>query len=75
MDHGMIIFRDIQFTLRTLRQNPAFALSVVLALGLGIGANTAIFSVADNMRAVALILLIACTAALLIGLLFSLAPA
>jgi hypothetical protein len=32
-----------------LRKNPAFALSVVLALGLGIGANTAVFSVVDGV--------------------------
>ena len=49
MDHGMSIIRDIQFTLRTLRKNPAFALSVVLAVGLSIGANTAVLSVVDGV--------------------------
>ncbi|HEU5022173.1 MAG TPA: hypothetical protein VFT60_09775, partial [Bryobacteraceae bacterium] len=32
---------------RALRRNPAFAAAVVLTLALGIGANTAIFSVYD----------------------------
>ena len=32
-----------------LRRNPGFAAVVILTLGLGIGANTAIFSVADQV--------------------------
>ncbi len=39
--------RDLRYALRTLLRAPGFALAVVLTLGLGIGANTAIFSLVD----------------------------
>ncbi len=41
------VLQDLAFTLRTLRRNAGFATLVVGALAIGIGANTAIFSMID----------------------------
>ncbi len=40
---------DLQQALRTLRRNPGFAAIVILILGAGIGANTAMFSIVDGV--------------------------
>ena len=41
--------QDMRFTLRMLRKSPVFALSAIVAAGLGIGATSAIFSMIDGV--------------------------
>src|SRR5258707_12961855 len=41
--------QNLQFTFRHLRRTPAFTLTVVLTLALGIGATTAIFSLVEGV--------------------------
>src|SRR5579863_2308286 len=43
------LFRDLRHTGRTLWQNPGFTSVTVLSLALGIGVNTAIFSLIDAL--------------------------
>jgi predicted permease len=45
--HWDILTQDLRYTLRTLRRAPAFALTAVTVVALGIGATTAAFSLAD----------------------------
>src|ERR1043166_5559119 len=43
------MLNDIRIALRTLPRMPGFSLAFILTLGLGIGANTAIFSVINGV--------------------------
>jgi hypothetical protein len=43
------IVQDVRYALRGLRRAPGFTITVILTLGLGIGANVAIFAVLDRL--------------------------
>ena len=43
------LYRDVQYAVRTMRHNIGFTATIILSLALGIGANTAIFSLIDAL--------------------------
>jgi len=45
--HLDILRQDVAFAVRSLRRTPGFAVTAVLVVALGVGANTAVFSLAD----------------------------
>src|SRR5215471_13483524 len=44
-----LVLRDVRFALRQLRRNPGLTAVAILSLGLGVGGNTAIFSIVKAM--------------------------
>jgi predicted permease len=45
--HFEILRQDLVYAARSLRRTPGFAIAAILVVALGVGANTAVFSIAD----------------------------
>src|SRR5688572_749015 len=47
--HWDVLRQDLRYTARGLARSPGFALTAIVVIALGIGANTAVFSITDQM--------------------------
>ena len=47
-EHGAIVRQDLRYCMRAFRRSPGYPLAAVVTVALGVGANTAIFTVVDH---------------------------